>query len=100
MTYTMSMSYKSARMELVVWEDESTGSVSSLWSDYRGRGHATGLFERVIHLADALKLNLILEVAPYGDESSALDKDQLIRFYKKFGFEETDGTTIMERKIR
>ena len=99
MTYTISMSYKSARVELIVWEDEDTGSVSSLWSDYRGRGHAIGLFERVIHLADALKLNLILEVAPYGDEPKGLDKDQLVSFYKKFGFEMIDSTT-MERKIR
>lgn len=98
MTYTIRLAYRSARVEVTVWEDESIGSVSNLWADYRERGHATQLLKRLVKIADQMKLDLILEVAAYGTNNDP-NNDQLTRFYKKFGFK-TTGDSVMERKAK
>lgn len=93
--YEIKIRYKSAGVTLVVWEDENTISVSSLYTEHRKRGHATGVMARVCTIADSLGSNLVLRVAPYSDHPR-LDQRQLKEFYKKFGFQE-NSYDIMSR---
>ena len=53
----------------------------------RGRGLATKLMSRVIFWADTENINILNELNPYGD----LNMDQLISFYKKFGFKQPNN---------
>ena len=48
----------------------------------RHKGVATQLMQEMVDWADCQKINILLEINPYGD----LDLDQLIAFYGKFGF--------------
>jgi ribosomal protein S18 acetylase RimI-like enzyme len=98
MTYNINLSYRSARLEVTVWEDEQTGSVTAFWADYRRRGHGTQLMKRLIKIADQMQLNLILEVGAYGTDKDP-NNDQLTTFYKKFGFK-TVNENVMERKAK
>jgi ribosomal protein S18 acetylase RimI-like enzyme len=98
MTYNINLSYRSAQVQVTVWEDESTGSVASLWADHKRRGHASQLMKRLIKIADQMKLDLILEVSAYGTNNDP-NNDQLTSFYKKFGFR-TTGDGVMERKAK
>lgn len=93
--YEIEVRYKSASVTLVVWETENTISVSSLYSDHRQRGHASGVMERVCAIADSLEQNMVLRVAPYGDHPR-MDQRDLKTFYKKFGFQE-NSYDIMSR---
>lgn len=52
----------------------------------RGQGIATKLMGRLTETLDRQQILLVNDVNPYGD----LSFQQLIRFYKKFGFVETD----------
>lgn len=56
---------------------------------------ATQLMQQVIEWANNDKINIILEVNPYGD----LNLEQLIKFYKKFDFEQVN-TNVMIRRIK
>ena len=93
--YEIQVTYKSANVTMVVWEDENTISVSSLYTEHRKRGHGTGVMARVCSIADALGQNLVLRVAPYSDHPR-MDQRQLKEFYKKFGFQE-NSYDIMSR---
>lgn len=92
-TYEITMTFRSANCSLIVWEDEDTITVSSLYSEFRRRGHATELMQRVIELADAMDRNLILRVQPYGDDER-IEKKRLIEFYEKFGFVKSDNDVM------
>ena len=61
----------------------------------RGKGLATRLMNQVIGWADTEKINILNEINPYGD----LNLDQLISFYKKFGFKQHNNTPLMTRRI-
>lgn len=52
----------------------------------RNKGFATRLMEMLIELLDEKKIVLINEVQGTGD----LNNDQLVTFYKKYGFKETE----------
>lgn len=93
--YEIEVRYKSATVTLVVWEDEATISLSSLYVEHRRRGHASGVMERVCVIADSLGQNLVLRVAPYSDHPR-MDQRQLKTFYKKFDFQE-NSYDIMSR---
>ena len=93
--YEMTMTYRSANVTLIVWEDEDTITISSLYCEFRNRGHATQLMTRVTELADTMDKNMILRVQPYG-LGKKLGKKKLRAFYKKFGFVQSD-TDIMSR---
>ena len=51
---------------------------------FRGLGVATELMKKLINFIEEKKILLVCDVNPYGD----LTKEQLISFYKKFGFQE------------
>lgn len=53
-------------------------------SEMRNKGIATQLMNRLIEILDEYNICLINTVNAYGD----LNEDQLITFYKKFGFKE------------
>ncbi len=96
--YEMKLLYKSASLDVTVWEDDTVGSVANVWSAYRRKGHATGLMKRLIKIADQMQLDLILLVAAY-DVKNGPTNDQLTEFYKRFGFKKTDPD-VMERKAK
>lgn len=50
----------------------------------RNKGIATKFMTRLIEILDEKDMRLVNTVNPYGD----LNEDQLITFYKKFGFKE------------
>lgn len=65
--------------------------VHRVYSQDRGKGHATGLLRRVIEWADENDLELFLRAQAYGHPvQTILDNNQLLKFYGKFGFERTD----------
>jgi len=53
----------------------------------RRQGIATKLMTQVVEWADTNNYNIWNDINPYGE----MDLDQLIKFYKKFGFEEIAG---------
>ena len=69
-------------------------------SAYRGMGIATAMLNKAI---EVLKdYNLYLNVIPMKRDDGDKDKDQLIKFYSKFGFKKYDAdicTTTMIRTI-
>jgi len=93
--YEIRMTYRSASCTIIVWEDENTATIDTLSADYKRRGHGTGLMQRVANWADGVQINLILRVAPFGDEPK-LSYPQLKQFYKRFGFRE-NSYDIMSR---
>ena len=56
----------------------------------RRMGVATDLMTQVINWADTEKFNIFIEINPYGD----LDFDQLVNFYKKFGFTQQELSPV------
>ena len=61
----------------------------------RGRGLATKLMSRVIFWADTEDVNILNELNPYG----GLNMDQLISFYKKFGFEQPNNNIPLMTRV-
>lgn len=92
--------YESARCTVVISGDR--GLVSHVYSKIRGQGHATGLLTRVIEFADKNGLELHLVARGYGGPvQTMLNPDQLVRFYKKFGFiDQGDGCAVNTPMIR
>lgn len=100
MTYQIRITYKSAKGEITVWEEDNLGSLSDVHTDYRRKGHATALMTRIVAFADILKLDLMLEAFPFGS-GEKMTVPQLIEFYRKFGFElEPESDSVMSRKAR
>lgn len=69
-------------------------------SAYRGMGIATAMLNKAIETLN--DYNLYLNVIPMKRDDGDKDKDQLINFYSKFGFEKYEGdicTTTMVRTI-
>jgi GNAT superfamily N-acetyltransferase len=97
---TISFMYETATVSLIDWGD-GTGSVSSLYSQTRRQGHATGLMRILIDYADANGIKLMLTADPYSEDGPNLD--QLITFYEGFGFRAptlVPGVpTFMERMV-
>lgn len=53
----------------------------------RGLGHGSGLMKLVVEYADSENLELVLQVRAYSTVGKdVLSNEQLIEFYKKFGF--------------
>ena len=67
-------------------------------SDYRGTGIATAMLNKAI---EVLKdYNLYLNVIPMKRDNGDKDKDQLIKFYSKFGFKKYDADICATTMIR
>lgn len=74
---------------------DGIGRVSSVHAKVRHAGHATGLLKSVIDFADKNDLELYLEAKPYGHPiHTILQLNELVEFYKQFGFEPDDVETF------
>ena len=67
------------------YEGEVAVCFFSVPENSRREGHGSVAFRLLTKLADKHGVTLFLEVSPYAD-GPGLDKDQLIRFYRGFGF--------------
>lgn len=71
----------------------------NLYSEKTGQGHATELMKKICSYADERGIDILLRANPFGHTEGMLEKDRLIEFYKKFGFEVGDvRKDIMYRK--
>jgi len=64
---------------------------SSLYSIERGQGNATRIMQKIVDIADKYKVTIALDPHPFGTGTGRLSRSQLVKFYKKFGFEFEDG---------
>lgn len=64
---------------------------SSLYSIDRGHGNASRIMKKIMDIADKYKVTVALDPHPFGSGADRLTRDQLVKFYKKFGFEFEDG---------
>lgn len=74
--------------------------ISGLHSLEKGLGNATRVMNMVCKIADKYNVTLALDPNPYGKDPNKLNYNQLVQFYKKFGFqfeEGEDGFGDMER---
>lgn len=80
--------------------NEETYEVTRVYANKRQQGHGTGLMETLTKFADTNGLFLTLVVRPYrAVADKIMDKNQLVRFYKKFGFVEI-GTYYEPQMMR
>jgi GNAT superfamily N-acetyltransferase len=78
--------YELASAELAIMDDK-TARLRSVYSVVRRMGHATELMIQITEYADEHGLCVYLVPQRYGRAGrGALNNDQLIDFYKKFGF--------------
>lgn len=83
----VAFNHKSASCLLTV-EDYGRAKLSHVYSEQRGQHHASELMEKVIQFADNNNLELFLKVQAYGHPvQTILTNQQLVDFYRKFGFE-------------
>lgn len=75
----------SASVKITEWGD-GNATISDLHSLQPRLGHATELMNLVVRRAQIKGLNLLLDVQRFGDPHRGLSNDQLVEFYKKFGF--------------
>ena len=64
---------------------------SSLYSIDKGQGNASKVMKKIMDIADKYKVTVALDPHPFGTGTGKLTRDQLVKFYKKFGFEFEDG---------
>ena len=64
---------------------------SSLYSIDRGQGNASRIMKKIMDIADKYKVTVALDPKPFGTGANRLTRGQLVKFYKKFGFEFEDG---------
>lgn len=64
---------------------------SSLYSIDRGQGNAERVMKKITDIADKYEVTIALDPLPFGTGTNRLNRDQLVKFYKKFGFEFEDG---------
>jgi GNAT superfamily N-acetyltransferase len=65
---------------------DRTVKISNLYAQQRARGHASALLSEIVGIADEEHILLWLEVQRYGAPRDGLDNNQLMEFYRKFGF--------------
>ena len=81
------LKHESATIRLTDWQD-ATATLTNLYSKEKGKGHATALLEKVTRYIDEQGYCIVyLEARKYGPENTkALNDEQLIELYTKFGF--------------
>lgn len=92
--------YHSAQVCLLL-ENDKTAKVVDVFSARKGQGDATEAMRRAMEYADENGIPLWLEVQRYGKPQGALNNEELVRFYEKFGFRRIEGRpklAIMERE--
>ena len=65
--------------------------IGGITSTEKGVGNATKAMGEVCKIADKYNVIISLQPLPYGKDPKRLNTDQLIAFYKKFGFKFEEG---------
>ena len=65
--------------------------LNSIYSIEKGTGNATKVMTAICKIADKHSVTIALDPLPYGKDKNKLNYDQLVAFYKKFGFIFEDG---------
>lgn len=60
---------------------------------FRGKGFAHILMKEIIEIVDERKIDIILDINPYGD----LNYNQLLKFYQKYDFKLYDNDHLIRR---
>ena len=93
--------YHSAHVHFLINDDGKSAKVVDLLSARKGQGDATQVMCRAMDYADENGIHLWLEVQRYGKPQGALNNEELVRFYEKFGFRSIKRRslpTVMERE--
>jgi len=61
--------------------------IHRLWTLHPGKGSGTRMLRTLCDLADRHDVELILKVIPIGRKPYPMDRDSLLAWYKKYGFE-------------
>lgn len=97
MSYRVQFVYQGANVDLHVWDEgENTATIASFFSKFKKHGAGRKVMERTLEYADAMGLDVVLEVDPFGD-GPKMTADELRAFYMTFGFQMM-GDNVMERK--
>lgn len=95
MGYVVKFEYQEAYSEVSVWDDGNTATLSVVFSKFRRRGAGRFVLEKAMQYADALKVDLFLEIVPFG-ENPGMDDKALKAFYMSLGFI-SQGSNVMLR---
>lgn len=83
--HVINFSHGGASCKLVPW-DQDVYILMSLWSKFRGEGHASALMAEVINWADEHRATIFLGVQRYGPPREGMNNAELIQFYSRYGF--------------
>lgn len=93
---------KTAKLELVENTYTKTAEIKSLYSEKKKQGHAAEVMTWVCDYADQnfLTLMAVIEKDPLRD-ADALSNDQLVKFFRKFHFIQSDDLqpVVMKRPV-
>ena len=81
---TLTFRHGSTSALLLIYE-VGPSLVTTLYSNDPGKGHAKAVMQEIVDYADERGLSLALSARQFNNERG-LNNDQLILFYKKFGF--------------
>jgi len=65
--------------------------INTLQSLEKGKGHATEVMKMLCKIADKYNVTMALDPLPYSKDPNRLNQQQLVQFYKKFGFSFEEG---------
>lgn len=83
---TLYFSHEQASARLHYLGDD-TYALSNLWSETRGRGHASAVMRQITRYADHRMLTIKVIAQPYGHpHETALSRKDLEAFYERYGF--------------
>lgn len=80
------VTYETSSVEIFMDPTKRSGRLSNLYSISRGKGYATAILKMVCEWADTNDVYLWCVAKPYGNPRDALNLQQLVAFYEKFGF--------------
>lgn len=88
--------YHKSSSAVLVREFDDHATLSNLYSEDRGHGHARQLMGRICRYADDKELTIHLTAKRYGySDNQSPDNKALEQFYMEFGFsKEPDGSMV------
>jgi hypothetical protein len=72
---------------------------SSIYSMDKGQGNAGKVMQKIVDIADKYGVTVALDAEPFSTAKDKLNKSQLVKFYKKYGFKSSNFGE-MERVAR
>jgi hypothetical protein len=74
--------------------------ITMISSATKNKGNATKALNEFLKLADKYKIEIRIEPAKFGKDKDAMSTEQLIEWYKKFGFEKMGGEKNLGLMVR